>query len=310
MKKLLLILLCLPMIGFGQDDKIIFSSGDTIYGKVIEVGVNDMTYQHKNETTNNVTKKRELAKVIYFSGRIETFDGLQILKRNQEKEVENLEKERLKQQGKELSKKKKHLYFQVGINQFIPSTASITLFPFAFVAKTGFSSKVSYQVYINENLSYVPSAAFHFISFESESELLVNDYNRSLLSIGNEIEYNIKNRFYVSSGVSFDILLKANNPHHNLSFGDMIDPQHGFIYQTQEDESKKDLGYYSSFILNLKYILNQEGKIRYFIFSDSKIPFYYSNQPKEESFGGISIPRGQFNLQLNTTISVGIGANF
>ena len=40
MKKLLLILLCLPMIGFGQDDKMIFSSGDTI-GKVIEVGVND-----------------------------------------------------------------------------------------------------------------------------------------------------------------------------------------------------------------------------------------------------------------------------
>jgi len=35
MKKLLLILLCLPMIGFGQDnkfDKIIFIHGDTIYG--------------------------------------------------------------------------------------------------------------------------------------------------------------------------------------------------------------------------------------------------------------------------------------
>ena len=31
MKKLLLILLCLPMIGFGQVDKLIFSSGDTIW---------------------------------------------------------------------------------------------------------------------------------------------------------------------------------------------------------------------------------------------------------------------------------------
>ena len=124
------------MIGFGQVDKIIFSSGDTIYGKVIEVGVNNITYQHKNEITNNVTKKRDIAKVIYSSGRIETFDGLQILKRN------------------------------------------------------------------------------------------------------------------------------------------------------------------------------QEGKIRYFIFSDSKIPFYYSNQPKEESFGSLPMQRRQFNLQLNTTISVGIGANF
>ena len=46
-------------------------------GKVIEVGVNDITYQHKDETTNNISKKRELAKVIYSSGRIETFEGLQ-----------------------------------------------------------------------------------------------------------------------------------------------------------------------------------------------------------------------------------------
>ena len=79
MKKLLLILLCLPMIGFGQDDKIIFSSGDTIIGNVVEVGVNDITYQHKGEITNNIIKKRELAKVIYSSGRIENFQGLSIL---------------------------------------------------------------------------------------------------------------------------------------------------------------------------------------------------------------------------------------
>jgi hypothetical protein len=85
MKKLLLILLCLPFIGFGQDDKLIFSSGDTIYGKVIEVGVNDITYQYKGETTNNVAKKRDVAKIIYSSGRIENFEGLKILHRNKGK---------------------------------------------------------------------------------------------------------------------------------------------------------------------------------------------------------------------------------
>ena len=47
-------LLFLPIIGFGQVDNLIFISGDTIYGKVIEVGVNDITYQHKGEITNNV----------------------------------------------------------------------------------------------------------------------------------------------------------------------------------------------------------------------------------------------------------------
>jgi hypothetical protein len=73
------------MIGFGQNDKIIFSSGDTIYGKVIEVGVNDITYQYKGETTNNVAKKRDVAKIIYSSGRIENFEGLKILHRNKVK---------------------------------------------------------------------------------------------------------------------------------------------------------------------------------------------------------------------------------
>jgi hypothetical protein len=97
MKKLLLILIALPLIGFGQDDKIIFSSGDTIYGKVIEVGVNDITYQHKDETTNNVSKKKELAKVIYSSGRIETFQGLSIL----ESKIEREENDKLYLQQKD-----------------------------------------------------------------------------------------------------------------------------------------------------------------------------------------------------------------
>ena len=88
MKKLLLILIALPMFGFGQDDKLIFINGDTIIGKVIEVGVNDITYQHKNETTNNISMKRELAKVIYSSGRTENFEGLMV-KDFQEKKYNN-----------------------------------------------------------------------------------------------------------------------------------------------------------------------------------------------------------------------------
>ena len=72
------------MIGLGQDtklDEIVFSNGDTIFGKVIEVGVNDITYQHKGETTNNISKKRDIAKVIYSSGRVQTFDGLKVLEK-------------------------------------------------------------------------------------------------------------------------------------------------------------------------------------------------------------------------------------
>jgi len=78
------------MIGFGQNEKldeIIFSNGDTIYGTVIEVGVNKITYRHKGEVTNNITKSRELAKITYASGRTENFDGLRILERKQEKRI-------------------------------------------------------------------------------------------------------------------------------------------------------------------------------------------------------------------------------
>ena len=82
MKKLLPILLCIPMIGLGQNEKldeIIFLNGDTIFGKVVEVGVNDITYRYKREKTNNISKNRNLVKIKYSSGRVQTFDGLKII---------------------------------------------------------------------------------------------------------------------------------------------------------------------------------------------------------------------------------------
>tara|TARA_B110000003_G_C16553498_1_gene497568 strand:+ start:121 stop:1032 length:912 start_codon:yes stop_codon:yes gene_type:complete len=69
------------MIGYGQDDKIILNNGDTIYGNVVEVGVNSITYQYKDEATNNIVKKRDVAKVFYSSGRIQEFIGLEKLEK-------------------------------------------------------------------------------------------------------------------------------------------------------------------------------------------------------------------------------------
>ena len=63
MKKLLLLLLCVPLLGFVQDeklDKIIFTNGDTINGSIIEVGVNDIKYRHKGEGVNYVSKKTKV----------------------------------------------------------------------------------------------------------------------------------------------------------------------------------------------------------------------------------------------------------
>ena len=107
MKKLLLILLCLPLIGFGQDselDKLIFISGDTIYGNVTEVGVNKITYRHKGEATNNIVISIKVAKIIYSSGREQIFKGLKKLETQIKYSKES--KEKIERSRIEKSKKK------------------------------------------------------------------------------------------------------------------------------------------------------------------------------------------------------------
>ena len=107
MKKLLLILLCLPIIGFGQDsklDKLIFISGDTIYGNVIEVGVNEITYRHKGEATNNIVTSIKVAKKVYSSGREQIFKGLKKLETQIKYSKES--KEKIERSRIEKSKKK------------------------------------------------------------------------------------------------------------------------------------------------------------------------------------------------------------
>ena len=94
MKKLIFILLFLPFFIYGQDDKIILNNGDTIYGNLVEVGVNSITYQYKNEATNNIIKKRDVAKVIYSSGRTQEFKGLKKLEFELKKQKNRIKKQK------------------------------------------------------------------------------------------------------------------------------------------------------------------------------------------------------------------------
>jgi hypothetical protein len=78
MKKILLILLCLPIIGFGQDDKldeIIFLNGDTIYGNVIEIGIKEVIYKYKNENINIVARISGIEKIKFSSGRTHVYNS-------------------------------------------------------------------------------------------------------------------------------------------------------------------------------------------------------------------------------------------
>ena len=77
MKKLLLILLCMPLIGFGQDDKldeIIFLNGDIIYGNVIEIGIKKVTYKYKNEDANIVARIATIEKIKFNEGRTQVYN--------------------------------------------------------------------------------------------------------------------------------------------------------------------------------------------------------------------------------------------
>jgi hypothetical protein len=111
MKKLLLILLCLPFVGFGQDeslDKMILSDGDTIFVNVVEVGLDQIIYKHQGENTHHIKKNADIAIIKYSSGRLETFKGLTKLEYNlkkQEQSIKRQEDKLKKEYEKELAKR-------------------------------------------------------------------------------------------------------------------------------------------------------------------------------------------------------------
>ena len=66
MKKLLLILLCLPMIGFGQD-RIILMDSTEILSKVEEINENNIKYRKHNNLQGPIysLSKSKINKIIY-----------------------------------------------------------------------------------------------------------------------------------------------------------------------------------------------------------------------------------------------------
>ena len=150
MKKLLLILLCLPVIGFGQDDKldeIVFSNGDTIYGNVIEVGVNNITYRYKGEITNNISKNRDIVKIKYASGRVQNFDGFKVI----EKKKRVLKKTQKPNSKLEKLKKSSHsiiLGVNTNFNQYYNDMDHIDR------AAIGFDLNYSYSLALSSNWRY------------------------------------------------------------------------------------------------------------------------------------------------------------
>jgi hypothetical protein len=314
MKKLLLILIALPMIGFGQMDKLIFSSGDTIYGKVIEVGVNDITYQHKNESINNVKRKRELAKVIYSSGRIETFQGLGIL----ESKIAKEENEKLYIQEKKARRKnKKNLNFEnwefkIGATSFFPFTRKDEIIVFKetkgneqraeifelYSARIGINTEALYNHKINNKTSIVNSLAYYSVKFQKGYEGGGPEIGQTnqYLSFSVMGSYYINSKFSVLSGISFDKIFYSKSiviSSINL-LGNSGDPpmNNEFVIE----ESIKDNSHVS-LVFSTKYTIFKQ----LFIYSDIKLPIVLlqSLSPTELTLYRI--------LENNRYLALGIG---
>ena len=103
MKKLFLILFLLPILMIGQNtklDAIIFVNGDTIYGNIIEVGTEEITYTYRGESIKNKTRISALAKIDFANGRGQNFKGLDTFNRMIENERNSLITKQKKEEWK------------------------------------------------------------------------------------------------------------------------------------------------------------------------------------------------------------------
>jgi hypothetical protein len=302
MKKLLLILLCLPMIGFGQVDKIIFSSGDTIYGKVIEVGVNNIKYQHKGETTNNISKKRDIAKVIYSSGRIETFQGLRTLEAKIEKEENDKlylqQKEERVQRRKELSKKTRNSKFAIGVVCGVSLNNSTGLLDWPIPEGNGNTLPISNAKSLT-NIKMIEGISINY--------LISNN-----ISIYSKILYHTSG-YTRATALANDGAQFFSSP--DLTFNDCIHPEYGFCYPYSEDivypdyvlDKHKHFDYYLTLPITLQYnykslFVNAGGYFAYLLKSEDNL-FDEISDNAEKLDLGLTLGIG-FNYELNYFLDI------
>ena len=316
MKKLLLILLCLPLIGFGQVDKIIFSSGDTIYGKMIEVGVNDITFQHKDETTNNVSKKRKLAKVIYSSGRIETFQGFSILESKIAIEGNDKLYLQQKEERKKIRQQKRKNINNLNLENWSLKIGATSFFPFTredktyfyyngiesielYSARIGINTEILYNYKINNKTSIVNSLGYYSVKFQK-----VFDGSGRGLEIGHTFKYlsfsvmgsyDINSQFSVLSGISFDNIFHSKAVSNLNAVPIPGDPSINDGERVIEESIKNN--YHVSLVFSTKYKIFKQ----IFIYSDIKLPlvFLQSLSPTELTLYRI--------LENNRYLGLGVG---
>jgi hypothetical protein len=246
MKKLLLLLLCVPLIGFGQDnklDEIIFSNGDTIYCNIIEIGVNKITYKYKGESLNNIIKHSEVAKISYASGRIQTFDGLNILKSEIEREEDIQKRKQYRiEKRNEYIRSHQDSPFKIGL-EIGPSITSVRGFSYTYGdgelvdlytnQTRRFSGGLSFEYSLEKNFSirtnilYERKSAMQDITHTDISGNIIGEYNGGYnydyltIPILSKYSFGAINKFFINTGPYFSYLMKGSFSYGGQSAGGM-----------------------------------------------------------------------------------------
>jgi len=240
---------------------------------MIEIGTNEITYKYKNETTTNIAKIRELATIIYSSGRIQNFKGLEILKGrierdNQKKRIlEKREKQKIKLKEKNNARKKNRLDFfnnlEIGTVMGITSNniyGTVTDFWERYnidIEKThsiDFLWGLSTKHHLSSSLSIKNTFLYHIKGYntnfkgeftsvdlpDGDPNLLVkqNDtYKYHYISFPLSLQYNSHGEYlqwFVNSGLYMSYLLRGK--HHVESTYETINPGKGNIQRYENNE--------------------------------------------------------------------------
>ena len=289
-------------------DKIIFSSGDTIIGNVVEVGVNDITYQHKGEITNNIIKKRELAKVIYSSGRTENYTGLNRFEYKIKKENLNKIRNQKLEERKSLGIQN-NWAFKIGTTSSIPFLTKSNESDGVFVSTEDYIDKTSilginieilYNYKVNSKIGIINSLNYYYLGYVEESyrtpimlggitgqdlglseysSLLKERFSYQFVSISLMGSYSINDRFSVMSGISYDKGLYST--YEVLEYSN--DGPNNFTNYQLGSYSKPLTRSFISLVVSTKYSIYKQ----FFICSDAKWTFNTINYT--DTYIGIGI---------------------
>ena len=298
------------MIGWSQDisfDEIIFSNGDTIYGDVIEVGVNEIRYKHTGESTNNIIKTRKVAKIIYASGREAIFKGDKILKKRIEKDMEG-KKWKLKIGGNSILPFKKTFERTEGFEG-----ADVS-------AKLGVNCQISYMYEWNSLISYIPSVSYYLITLKKIDNIgpFTSTLNskHQYVSLAQNIQYKVNEKVSASMGFSIDKPFKIKEKGESVFYvpplGDPAIPND--ISITINDMYNTDLGFYISLPISVNYLIHENKHYNFSVYTDINIPLYYSKNDDVESslINSDTWPQlsKQENLLYNRNIAIGLLISF